>query len=96
MKDGEIVGSVDAAETDEEAVVSMMVGRDLAVAFPPRNDSPGPVVLAAERLAVPGVLEPASFEVRAGEVLGLGGITGSGQEDARPRPLRAGAGVRRP
>jgi ABC-type sugar transport system ATPase subunit/ribose/xylose/arabinose/galactoside ABC-type transport system permease subunit len=80
MKDGEIVGSVATAETSQEAVVSMMVGRDLAVAFPPRNDSPGPVVLAVERLAVPGVLEPASFEVRAGEVLGLGGITGSGQE----------------
>jgi len=80
MKDGEIVGSVATAETSQEAVVSMMVGRDLAVAFPPRNDSPGPVVLSAERLAVAGGLDPASFEVRAGEVLGLGGITGSGQD----------------
>lgn len=80
MKDGEIVGSVPAAEITQDAVVSMMVGRDLAVAFPPRNKLPGPVVLAAKGLAVPGVLEPASFEVRAGEVLGLGGITGSGQQ----------------
>jgi ribose transport system ATP-binding protein len=80
MKDGEIVGSVAAAETTHDAVVSMMVGRDLAVAFPPRNDAPGDVVLTAERLVIPGALQPASFEVRAGEVLGLGGITGSGQD----------------
>ena len=58
----------------------MMVGRDLAVAFPPRNETPGAAILSADRLAVPGKLEPASFEVRAGEILGLGGITGSGQE----------------
>jgi len=80
MKDGEIVGSLAIAATTPEAVVSMMVGRDLSVAFPPRSDAPGPVVLNADRLAVPGAIEPASFVVRAGEVLGLGGITGSGQE----------------
>jgi ribose transport system ATP-binding protein len=80
MKDGEIVGSAATAATTPEAVVSMMVGRDLSVAFPPRNDAPGSVVLSADRLTVPGAIEPASFVVRAGEVLGLGGITGSGQE----------------
>ena len=80
MKDGEMVGSVATADTTQEQVVSMMVGRDLSVAFPPRNDAPGEVVLSARGLTVPGALEPATFEVRAGEVLGLGGITGSGQE----------------
>jgi ribose transport system ATP-binding protein len=80
MKDGEMVGSVATAATTPEAVVAMTVGRDLAVAFPPRNETPGAAILAADHLTVPGKLEPASFEVRAGEVLGLGGITGSGQE----------------
>jgi len=80
MKDGEVVGSVATAATTPEAVVAMMVGRDLAVAFPPRNDTPGAAILSADGLTVSGKLDPASFEVRAGEILGLGGITGSGQE----------------
>ncbi|HMN86869.1 MAG TPA: ATP-binding cassette domain-containing protein, partial [Bauldia sp.] len=80
MKDGELVGSVATAATSPEAIVAMMVGRDLSVAFPPRNETPGPDILTAGRLAVDGRLEPATFAVRSGEILGLGGITGSGQE----------------
>jgi ribose transport system ATP-binding protein len=80
MKDGEIVGSRATAGTTPEQVVSMMVGRDLSVAFPPRNEAPGPVVLSVDGLTVHGTIEPTSFNVHAGEVLGIGGITGSGQE----------------
>jgi ribose transport system ATP-binding protein len=80
LKDGELVGSVPSAGTTPDAVVSMMVGRALSVAFPPRNAAPGAVVLAAEGLAAAGLAEPASFAVRSGEILGLGGITGSGQQ----------------
>jgi ribose transport system ATP-binding protein len=79
MKDGEIVRTVATAETSQDAVVSMMVGRSLALAFPPRGDALGTVVLAARGLAVPEKLAPATFETRAGEVLGLGGIAGGGQ-----------------
>jgi ribose transport system ATP-binding protein len=80
LKDGEMVGSVPRAATTPEAIVSMMVGRSLAVAFPARNERPGAIVLAADRLEAAGLAEPASFAVRAGEILGFGGITGSGQQ----------------
>jgi ribose transport system ATP-binding protein len=80
LKDGEMVGSVPAAGATPDQIVAMMVGRALSVAFPPRNEAPGAVVLAAEGLQVDGLAEPASLTVRAGEILGLGGITGSGQQ----------------
>jgi ribose transport system ATP-binding protein len=80
MKDGEIVASQPTAAATPATIVAAMVGRDLSVAFPPRNDRPGPVVLAVDGLSVPGLTAPTSFTVRAGEVVGLGGITGSGQE----------------
>jgi ribose transport system ATP-binding protein len=80
MKDGEIVGTVATADTDEATVVAMMVGRDLALAFPPRAGTVGSVVLSVNHLSAPGDFEDVSFEVRAGEIVGIAGISGSGQQ----------------
>ena len=80
MKDGEIVGTVATTETTQEAVVSMMVGRDLALAFPPRDAKLGAVVLKVDRLTAPDQFANVSFVLRGGEIVGLGGITGSGQQ----------------
>ncbi|WP_119274437.1 ATP-binding cassette domain-containing protein [Taklimakanibacter deserti] len=80
MKDGEIVGTIATAETNQETIVSMMVGRDLGLAFPPRASSLGPVVLSVDHLDAPGSFCDVSFDLRAGEIVGLGGITGSGQQ----------------
>jgi len=80
MKDGEIVGTVPAAETDQGSIVAMMVGRDLALAFPPRAGAIGPALLSVENLSAPGEFSDVSFTAHAGEILGFGGITGSGQQ----------------
>jgi ribose transport system ATP-binding protein len=80
LKDGEIVGTVETTATSEKQIVSMMVGRDLALAFPPRSAEIGAPVLAVEHIDAPGHYADVSFTVRAGEIVGLGGITGSGQE----------------
>ena len=80
MKDGEIVGTVPAGETDQAAIVAMMVGRDLALAFPPRASAIGPALLSVENLSAPGEFSDVSFTAHAGEILGFGGITGSGQQ----------------
>jgi ribose transport system ATP-binding protein len=80
LKDGEIVGTVETAKTNQHSIVSMMVGRDLALAFPPRAGVLGPVVLSLESLEAPGHVRGVSLEVRAGEIVGLGGIAGSGQQ----------------
>ena len=81
LKDGEMIGTVDADKADEDTIVRMMVGRDLALAYPPRNENPGEVVLSATRLSAPGRFDGVHLSVRAGEILGFGGISGSGQQD---------------
>jgi len=81
LKDGEMIGTVDADKADEDTIVRMMVGRDLALAYPPRNENPGEVVLSATRLSAPGRFDGVHLLVRAGEILGFGGISGSGQQD---------------
>ena len=58
----------------------MMVGRDLALAFPPRAGAIGPALLSVENLSAPGEFSDVSFTAHAGEILGFGGITGSGQQ----------------
>ena len=76
-----MIGTVDADKADEDTIVRMMVGRDLVLAYPPRNANPGDVVLSATRLSAPGRFDGVDLTVRAGEILGLGGIAGSGQQD---------------
>jgi len=81
LKDGEMIGTVDAKTTTEDQIVNMMVGRDLALAYPPRAEKLGDVVLSVEKLCSDSRFADVDLKVRAGEILGLGGIAGSGQQD---------------
>ncbi len=81
LKDGEVVGTVDRDAVDHDRLVAMMVGREMALAYPPRATAPGAVRLAVTGLASPGCFRDVAFTVRAGEILGLGGIQGNGQTD---------------
>jgi ribose transport system ATP-binding protein len=81
IRDGEIVGSRRIAETTPAEIISMMVGAqeetaaaaDAAPAWPA-----GPPVLSVRGLSGPGFSD-IGFEVRAGEILGFGGLHGQGQ-----------------
>ncbi len=79
MKDGEVVGTVDREGLTEERLVSLMVGREIALAYPPKAERLGEPVLTVEGLSVPGALSGVAFTLRAGEILGIGGIQGNGQ-----------------
>ena len=81
LKDGEMVGTIEAKNASEDQIVTMMVGRDLALTYPPRASRLGDIVLEVEHLSAPGAFGDVSLTVRAGEILGLGGIAGSGQQD---------------
>ncbi|RTM02170.1 MAG: ATP-binding cassette domain-containing protein [Hyphomicrobiales bacterium] len=81
LKDGEVVGTVDRDAVDHEKLVAMMVGRDLALAFPPRAQSMGAQRLKVEALSSPSLFSDVSFTVSAGEIVGFGGIQGNGQAD---------------
>ena len=82
LRDGALVGTRDIHEVDRPALIRMMVGRELSAVFPKRRVPIGDVVLGVEGLGcrTSGVHD-VSFDVRAGEILGLAGLVGAGRTE---------------
>lgn len=81
MRDGELISTKSMQETDQEQIIHDMTGRDLSGLFPPREsalDASVEPVLKVSNLKA-GPLREASFELRPGEILGIGGLSGSGR-----------------
>ena len=83
LKDGRTAAvGLPAKTTPTAQVVSLMTGRTVEYVFPPRRvEAAGEQVLKVTDLAVPGVFAGVSFEVRAGEIVGLAGLVGSGRSE---------------
>ena len=76
VRDGRIVETLENDDIPEDRLIRAMVGRDLGSAKPwflDANSQGADVVLAVKNLTAPG-LDDISFEVRAGEILGIGGL----------------------
>jgi ribose transport system ATP-binding protein len=85
LRDGSFVGELAREEIDSERIVQMMVGRSLGEFYQhtrmaPERAAALPVVLQVQDLAG-GKVRPASFAVRAGEVLGFAGLVGAGRTE---------------
>jgi ribose transport system ATP-binding protein len=83
LKDGRTVAvGLPAKATPSAEVVRLMTGRDMAHMFPEAVAvDAGPELLRVERLSLAGRFEDVSFSVRAGEILGLAGLVGSGRSE---------------
>ncbi len=81
LKDGEQVGVHARDRVDVDFVVRSMVGRDASAFYHRERVELGPVRLRVGGLRWEGVVEDVSFEVRAGEVFGIGGLVGSGRTE---------------
>jgi general nucleoside transport system ATP-binding protein len=87
MRDGRMIGTVGRADTDVRRLATMMVGREVLLRVEKGPADPREVLLGVEglRLARPGkrhaALDDVTFDVRAGEVLGIAGIEGNGQSE---------------
>ncbi|WP_049995914.1 ABC transporter ATP-binding protein [Halococcus sediminicola] len=86
LRDGKAVGTVDAAETSQEELARMMVGRDVLFDTEARDTSPGETILDVDGLHVAddrGLerVEDVGFEVREGEIFGIAGVEGNGQSE---------------
>ncbi|MCA2223126.1 sugar ABC transporter ATP-binding protein [Nonomuraea aurantiaca] len=93
LKDGRTVAvGLPARDTPTTEIVSLMTGRNVEYVFPPRAaEPPGEEVLRVEGLGSPGAFADVSFSVRAGEIVGLAGLVGSGRSEI----LEAVYGARR-
>ena len=82
LRDGRHVATLPLAQTNEDALVRLMIGRSLAAYFPEHvGHSPGRERLRVEGLSSPGRFRDVTFGVRGGEVVGLAGLVGSGRSE---------------
>ena len=83
MRDGRVVHSGPTAEIDQDGMATAMVGRDVSDLYPakPGVADIAETVLSVAGLSVPGFVPNASFDLKAGEILGLGGLIGSGRTE---------------
>jgi ABC-type sugar transport system ATPase subunit len=83
MRDGRLVRTSPAAEETPTRLVTAMIGREVDLSFPAKRPpaADAPVVLEARALARAGAIADVSLSLRAGEILGLAGLVGSGRTE---------------
>jgi general nucleoside transport system ATP-binding protein len=101
LRNGKVVGHTTPDETNEQALATMMVGRDVKLVVDKAPPTPGEPVLDVDDLVVGDdrghrVVDGVSFEVKAGEIVALAGVQGNGQTElveaiTGMRPPRSGS-----
>jgi len=79
MRDGQVIGTYPVTEMTSDRLISLMVGRDQTHRFPPVESTIGDVCLEVKNLTAvnPRSFKNISFELRKGEILGIGGLVGA-------------------
>ncbi len=92
LRDGKFVATVSAKDISPKDLAHMMVGRELGEMYPEKLkvDEAADFLLELKSLTIPGYAEDISFGVRAGEIVGLGGLVGAGRTEV----CEAIAGIR--
>jgi ribose transport system ATP-binding protein len=81
LRDGRVSGVFDPKESTWDDLVRAMVGRDLQKVYPRKQATKGDVVMRVDGLTSATAFRDVSFEVRAGEIVGIFGLLGSGSNE---------------
>jgi simple sugar transport system ATP-binding protein len=85
MRDGKVVGRVKTKETSAAELARLMVGRDVLLRVEKSAAKPGAAMLSVRNLSVRAgssrVVDDVTFDVRAGEIVGIAGVEGNGQRE---------------
>jgi rhamnose transport system ATP-binding protein len=92
LRDGALIGIEKADQLPRERAIQMMVGRELSALYPKSDAVIGDVALETRNLTRTGEFESVNLTLRKGEILGLGGLVGSGRTEV----ARALFGITRP
>ena len=79
MRDGQYIGTWEAKDLTTDMIITKMVGRELTNLYPPRENVPGEVVFEVKDFTSinPKSFRDVSFQLRKGEILGVGGLVGA-------------------
>src|SRR5205807_1616510 len=86
MRDGKVAGEVKTSETNADELARLMVGREVLLRVDKPDAKPGEIVVSVRDLSIAGRdgskrVDRVSFEVRAGEIVGIAGVEGNGQTE---------------
>jgi len=81
LRDGQYQGTVNTADTDEERVTQMMIGRKLDLSRNESHHELGDVALEVRGLSCGDLYQDVNFQVRRGEVVGFYGLVGAGRTE---------------
>lgn len=80
MRDGKYIQTLETAKTNRQELINLMVGRELSETYPAKEAEIGDVLLSVDKLCGNGDKD-ISFELRAGEILGIAGLVGAGRTE---------------
>ena len=81
MRDGQTVGTKVVKETNKDALIALMVGRELTNYYTRDFLEPGEVILKCEHISDGKMAKDASFELHKGEIIGFAGLVGAGRSE---------------
>ncbi|MDD4302009.1 MAG: sugar ABC transporter ATP-binding protein [Sphaerochaeta sp.] len=81
FRDGQYIGEGKVAESNEDTIINMMIGRSIDQMYPHHEPKIGKKVLEVKHLSQLGAFKDISFDLHEGEILGLFGLVGAGRSE---------------